>query len=166
MLNEKEQIRQQLFTPTKSLAHVQAELSAVTASLEACGHPQPILGYTDNVASDIQLFEAAIPSLATRVIHIDPDERDDLPLAKLPDNVEVIVSESKEQIELACRLLLDCTGDEQEPHTIYVGFDVEWDTHVGASGVPQRTGQPLALIQLAYGCRVYLLRVRDNAFIS
>ncbi|KAJ7486906.1 hypothetical protein FB451DRAFT_1082409, partial [Mycena latifolia] len=67
ILNEFEQIRFQAFVPTKSLSHIHAALEGIVESLKAHGLPQPVLGFTDNVASDAATFMKYIPSLAESV---------------------------------------------------------------------------------------------------
>jgi hypothetical protein len=56
LVNEFEQIRYQAFVPTKSLSHIQSGLEAMVKSLGDHGLAQPVLGFTDNVASDIGTF--------------------------------------------------------------------------------------------------------------
>ncbi|TDL14636.1 hypothetical protein BD410DRAFT_757087, partial [Rickenella mellea] len=67
VVNEFEEIRYQAFTPTKSLSHIKGAMQALTKSLEDHGHSQPILGFTDNVASDLATFLECIPSLGKDV---------------------------------------------------------------------------------------------------
>ncbi|KAJ7602432.1 hypothetical protein FB45DRAFT_702231, partial [Roridomyces roridus] len=63
MVNEYEQIRFQAFVPTKSLSHIHAGLEGIVESLKVYGLPQPVLGFTDNVASDAPTFVKYMPSL-------------------------------------------------------------------------------------------------------
>ena len=56
LVNELEQICWQEFVPTKSLVHVEGGLEEMVKSLESFGLPLPILGFTDNVASDQAKF--------------------------------------------------------------------------------------------------------------
>ena len=56
LVNELEQIHWQAFVPTKSLVHVEGGLEEMVKSLESYGLPLPILGFTDNVASDQATF--------------------------------------------------------------------------------------------------------------
>ncbi|KAF8321954.1 hypothetical protein F5887DRAFT_904347, partial [Amanita rubescens] len=67
VVNEFEQIRWQAFVPTKALSHIKAGLEGMVTSLNEHGLPQPILGFTDNVASDYSTFVECIPSLSRDV---------------------------------------------------------------------------------------------------
>jgi hypothetical protein len=71
LVNEFEQIRFQAFVPTKALSHLHAGLEKFSESLLAHGHPQPILGYTDNVGNDTATFVQCIPSLGKDVSSVD-----------------------------------------------------------------------------------------------
>ena len=61
ILNELEQIQFQEFVPTKSLSHIRGALEEMVKSLDKHGLAQPILGFTDNVASDAATFTQCIP---------------------------------------------------------------------------------------------------------
>ncbi|KAJ6516958.1 hypothetical protein DFH09DRAFT_1287885 [Mycena vulgaris] len=136
IVNEFEQIRSQAFVPTKSLSHIRAALEGIVKSLDAYGLPQPILGFTDNVASDAAItFMQYIPSLAEGVSPVEINE--------FPD--------------IACSGVLGLLREEDEDDTLVdIGFDMEWEftTRIGASG-PQKT----ALIQIAVDKVVYLFYV-------
>ncbi|KAJ6476876.1 hypothetical protein C8R45DRAFT_873192, partial [Mycena sanguinolenta] len=67
IVNEFEQIHFQAFVLTKSLSHIHAPLEGILKSLKAYGLPQPILGFTDNVASDAATFMQYLPSLGENV---------------------------------------------------------------------------------------------------
>jgi hypothetical protein len=79
LVNEFEQIRFQAFVPTKSLSHIRGALEEMVKSLDNHGLAQPILGFTDNVASDAATFMQCIPALAKNVDIIQLDEFSDLP---------------------------------------------------------------------------------------
>ena len=97
-MNEFEQIRYQAFVPTKSLSHLKAGLEAMVIALKEHGLVEPILGFTDNVASDEGTFYECIPSLRRNESHVDPDEHSDLPRLLLPEDVCVNVCESESEI--------------------------------------------------------------------
>ena len=61
------------------------------ASLNNYGLPQPMLGFTDNVASVYATFVECIPSLEKDVTPVQLAEYSDLPRIHLPDDVSVHV---------------------------------------------------------------------------
>src|SRR6202050_1787484 len=67
LLNEFEQIRFQAFVSTKSLSHIRGALEEMVKSLDKHGLAQPIIVFTDNVASDAAAFTQCIPALAKNV---------------------------------------------------------------------------------------------------
>ena len=93
-------------------------------SLEDHGHPLPILGFTDNVASDNATFLQCIPSLGKNITPVQLDEFSDLPRLTLPDNVVIRVCSTETEIQQACSLILEHV-DGQE--LLFVGFDMEWE---------------------------------------
>jgi len=153
LVNEYEQIQFQAFVPTKSLAHIRTGLETMIKSLENHGHPLPILGFTDNVASDYTTFLQCIPSLGKNITAVQLDEFSDLPRLTLLSNVDVRVCSTETEIQQACSLILDHVNGQE---LLYVGFDMEWEfsTHQFASSL-QRT----ALIQIALPTAVYLFQV-------
>ncbi|KIJ92817.1 hypothetical protein K443DRAFT_125800 [Laccaria amethystina LaAM-08-1] len=92
LLNEFEQIRYQAFVPTKSLSHLKAGLEAMVTALKEHGLVEPILGFTDNVASDEGTFSECIPSLNKNVRRVDLDEHSDLPRLLLPEDIFLAVN--------------------------------------------------------------------------
>lgn len=154
LLNEFEQIRYQAFVPTKSLSHLKAGLEAMVTALKEHGLVEPILGFTDNVASDEGTFSECIPSLGKNVSRVDLDEHSDLPRLLLPEDVCVNVCESESEIWSACLDIMEMIHSDDE--VLHIGFDMEWEFTTGFSGTgPQKT----ALIQIALPQSVYLLWV-------
>jgi hypothetical protein len=158
VLNEFGQIRFQAFVPTKSLVHIRAGMEAIVKSLEDHGHPQPILGFTDNVGADMRTFMECIPSLGKSVKLVDPSGLfSHLPQMELPPNVSRIFCKTTLEIETACCGILDLLGPESNvTSTINLGFDMEWEYSTGVGGTGSRK---TAIIQLALPDSVYLLRV-------
>ncbi len=152
LVNEFEQIRFQTFVPTKAPSHLRAGLEKFSESLTAHGHPQPILGFTDNVAGDASTFVHCIPSLGKDVLPVDLDEHPELPRMFLPPDVKPLVCETEAEIRSACNEILAHMPDE--PGIMHVGFDTEWDFSTGLSGGSSST----ALVQIALPKTVYLLR--------
>jgi len=153
VVNEFEQIRYQAFVPTKALSHIRSGLEAMVKSLSDHGLAQPVLGFTDNVASDAATFLQCIPSLGENVTPVEFDEFDDLPRLSLPSDVTPLVCNTEAEIESAC---LDILGMLVDGSKLHIGFDMEWEfsTEGGSLG-----SNKTALVQLALQKKVYLLRV-------
>lgn len=154
LVNEFEQIRYQAFVPTKGLNHLKAGLEEFIAGLRAHGLAEPILGFTDNVASDAGTFLECIPSFNKNVEPISIEEFSDLPRLTLPEDVSIISCNTEAEISNACLAIIEGIGSDEDK--VHIGFDMEWEFSTGISGSgPQKT----ALIQLALPKSVYLLRV-------
>jgi hypothetical protein len=154
IVNEFEQIRFQAFVPTKSLSHIRSGLEAMVKSLGDHGLPQPVLGFTDNVASDAATFLQCIPSLGENITPVRLDEFGDLPMLSLPSDVTPLVCNTEAEIESACLEILGLLVDDNSK--LHIGFDMEWEFNTeGYSFGSQKT----ALIQIALSKIVYLLQV-------
>jgi len=155
LLNEYEQIRAQAFVPTKSLSHLQAGLEEMVKSLEKHGLAQPILGFTDNVATDAPFFKRCIPSLAKNVNAAQFDEFSDLPRLVLPEHVAVHVCTTEAEITIACNTIMESLPPESTGKVLKIGYDQEWCFQAGQFGDgPQKT----ALIQIALPSVVFIMR--------
>ncbi|KAH8109627.1 hypothetical protein DFH11DRAFT_1474484, partial [Phellopilus nigrolimitatus] len=161
IVNELEQIRYQAFVPTKSLSHVESAFEAIVASLKSHGLPEPFLGFTDNVPHDAHIIMNAVPSFAKDIKPVLPREFSGLPVAKLPEDVEVVLLEEFGGIADACSWILEKLEDESS--RILVGFDSEWDfvpDDLNQSGQKETTHYcPTALVQICYQKSIYLLRI-------
>src|SRR5882762_8366201 len=158
LLNEFEQIRFQAFVPTKSLSHVRGALEEMVKSLDKHGLTQPILGFTDNVASDAATFTQCIPALAKNVHVVQLDEFSDLPRAVLPEHVSVQICSNVGEIQTACNSILALLNTLALEAHLLLGYDQEWEFQVNkTSGGPQKT----VLVSLALPNIVYLLRVHN-----
>ncbi|KAF5342768.1 hypothetical protein D9758_017029 [Tetrapyrgos nigripes] len=158
VLNEFGQIRYQAFVPTKSLTHIRAGMKAITKSLQEHGHPQPILGFTDNVGADLQTFMECIPSLGKNVTLVDPaGSFPHLPRMQLPSGVSPNLCKTPLEIETACHGILALIDPDTNPTGIVsLGFDMEWEYSTGIGGTGSKK---TAIIQLATPTSVYLLCV-------
>ncbi|KAJ7784216.1 hypothetical protein B0H16DRAFT_1265442, partial [Mycena metata] len=67
LINQFEQIRQMILTPTRHLHHVEGPLCSVVKSLHEYGHAPISLLWTDNVRADRQFVERVIPTLRVNV---------------------------------------------------------------------------------------------------
>ena len=153
VVNEFEQIRWQAFVPTKALSHIKAGLEGMVTSLNEHGLPQPILGFTDNVASDYSTFVECIPSLSRDVSPVQMTEYSDLPRLCLPADVSIHICATEAEIQNVCLSILEQVSDDQA--VLYIGFDAEWEFTTGPGG----NSQKVALIQIALSKSVYLLQV-------
>ncbi|THU80100.1 hypothetical protein K435DRAFT_874751 [Dendrothele bispora CBS 962.96] len=156
VLNELGQIRYQAFVPTKSLVHIQSGLMELVKSLKEHGYPQPILGFTDNVAADMRTFIECIPSLGENVVAVNPTDSLNLPLMELPSDVASVHCKTATEIENASHGILELLDLESSNSVVHLGFDMEWEYSTGIGGTGSKK---TALIQLALPKSVYLLRV-------
>ena len=115
--------RYQAFVPTKALSHLHEGLENFSKSLSDHGHPQPILGFTDNVASDAATFIQCLPSLGKGVTSVNIDDHPELARMVLPPDVSVLTCSSEAAIRSACDIILANMPDE--PGVMYVEFDME-----------------------------------------
>jgi hypothetical protein len=120
LLNEFEQIRFQAFVPTKSLSHIQGALEEMVKALDKHGLAQPILGFTDNVASDAATFMQCIPALAKDVNVVQLDEFSDLPQMTLPESVSVQVCSTEGEIQTACNSILDIPAQHPSQLSLFL----------------------------------------------
>jgi hypothetical protein len=127
-------------------------------SLASHGLAQPILGFTDNVASDAAFFTGCIPSLATQVNPIQLEEFSDLPKITLPDDVTVHLCMTETEIQTACTFIIEQLPKEEIGGSLLIGCDSEWDFETGASAIgPRKT----ALIQISLPKVVYVMHVYE-----
>ena len=89
-------------------------------SLSDHGHALPVLGFTDNVASDAGTFLECIPSLGKDVKPVELNEFDDLPRLILPSDVIPIVCNTEPEIDSACLDILGLLGESSSK--LHVGF--------------------------------------------
>lgn len=143
-----------MLVASKAHSAFEYALIQVRESLRLYGHEQPQLFYTDNMA-DRNLLESAFPSLREGVT---PVERySNLPMFTLSDNVKVGVYETRPAIDAALSPLVDdIPSDDDVPHLV-IGFDAEWNVEMTDIGAFVR-GE-LAVLQIAYEDRVYILQV-------
>jgi len=120
LVNEFEQIQYQAFVPTKGLNHLKAGLEEFITSLWDHGLAEPILGFTDNVASDAGSFLECIPSFNKDVEPVSFDEFSDLPQLILPEGISVVSCHSEAEISSACLAIIE--GIDSDQDKIYIRF--------------------------------------------
>jgi hypothetical protein len=154
MLNQYEQIRQMIFTPTQHLHHIERPIKDVVRSLHAHGHQPISLVWTDNVKADHTFAERVIPTLRTG-LNSSSTANSSYPTIILPSDLIVHVASSPQLIDQACSSIMATIGDETTGKTISVGLSVEWDWRASQAG-----HFPAALMQIATKDIIYLLQVR------
>jgi hypothetical protein len=154
MLNQYEQIRQMIFTPTQHLHHIECPLKDVVRSLHAHGHQPISLVWTDNVKADHAFAERVIPTLRAG-LNSSSTANSSYPTVILPSDLIVHVASSPQLIDQACSSIMATIGDETTGKTISVGLSVEWDWRASQAG-----HFPAALMQIATKDIIYLLQVR------
>lgn len=164
ILNENEQIRWQGFVHTKAFSHLRHAFEGIVRSLKLHGLPQPILGFTDNVAADEANVISCVPSLAEGITPIDDTATAVLPVATLPENVMIKFCATTSEISSACHEILEVIKDFAEEVMMPVGFDMEWDfspfsSRNGGGLTSNAITKKTALIQIALPTVVYVLHV-------
>ncbi|KAG2193038.1 hypothetical protein INT47_009288 [Mucor saturninus] len=134
-LNEYEEIRMQVWAPSKALSHPALPFNALVKSYNLNGYQLPSLFYTDNVSSDRAFLEGVLPNLLDNVRKTSiqkpanseetstPEHNSDLPVLTLPDTANISVFSVPEDIDNACQNILN--GLETS-NCLYVGFDCKW----------------------------------------
>ncbi|KAJ7119377.1 hypothetical protein C8R46DRAFT_1364814 [Mycena filopes] len=153
MINEFEQIRQIIFTPTQHLHHIERPLQDVVRSLHEHGHQPISLLWTDNVKADHAFAERVIPTLRTG-LEPGPASTAPCPAIEIPQDLIVHVACSPQLIEQTCSSIMSIIGDETTEKTITVGLAVEWDWRASQAG-----HFPAALMQIALKDIIYLLQI-------
>ena len=123
-------------------------------SLTMYGHSQPTLFYTDNM-SDKSLLETAFPSLRQNVTAVE--KYSNLDSFILTDDVQVDVRDNESAINAALSTITDDLPTEASDPDLVIGFDAEWN--VGVSDTGGFTRGEIAIVQIAYEKRVYILQV-------
>jgi hypothetical protein len=153
--NEKGEIRICDLVATKAHSQFILALQKMKESLTRYGHQQPALFYTDNM-SDKAFLERVFPSLRDGVI---PAEKyGHLDTFSLPDDVETSVHYTMESMDNAVRTIYHIKPVDAE---MTIGFDIEWNVEIGAGGSVRSNG-PTAIVQIAYGMKVYIFQVSTN----
>lgn len=151
-LNEWGEIRH--FSLNFSKAHDQfmPEFGAMAKSLEMHGLPAIEAVYTDNVQADKSRLEKEIPSLTRDVVRTPNKET----TARLewPPNWTVSILTSSFQINSVFNSLMELANSQSNPTT--VGFSSLWPVDLETG-----THSRVALLQIAYNRKVYLVRVSE-----
>jgi len=128
-------------------------------SLTMYGHSQPKIFYTDNM-SDKSLLETAFPSLRKDIVPVK--KYSNLDPFTLAEDVRVDVRDNESAINAALSTIINDLPTEASAPDLVIGFDAEWNVGVSDSGAFTR-GE-IAVIQIAYEKRVYIIQVRHLLF--
>lgn len=154
LTNEKGQIRSTNFVATKAHQAFEPALIKIRESLDLYGHSQPSVMFTDTML-DKNLLEAAFPSLRQGVTPVEKYSH--LDEFFLPNNVTITTHDTASAINAALLLILDHVPDENSNENLVIGFDTKWNMSLSDHGVMKRGD--IAIIQIAYQDRVYILQV-------
>lgn len=123
-------------------------------SLDLYGHQQPELFYTDNMA-DKSFLESSFDSLRKDVVPVE--KYGDLEPFILPADVQIFVRTGDAAINAALSTIIDQVPTDDNGSDLVVGFDCEWNVAISDTGQHER-GE-IAIVQIAYEKRVYILQV-------
>lgn len=126
IVNELEQVRWQVFVPTKALEHIKGGFVGIVESLRTRGLPPPLIGYTDNVHADYATAVECIPSLK---FNVSPTTKTaSLPVAVLSRDVTTISSSTIAAIENVCSCILQIGPDgTTSPTAVVLGIRLQWE---------------------------------------
>lgn len=151
--NEFGEIRSQMLTFDKSHYQVSESFSnfkvtnllkSLEEGLRMMGNPAPKLFYVDDAAQSKFFLENIFPSLKQNVREVQDNSMAEL---ELPQEVEILEITNRETAENVLELFIEFSSE----YPIFVGLDCEWNVDGVAKSV--------ALLQIAYEKKVYLIRV-------
>jgi hypothetical protein len=126
----------------------------MSESLDMYGHKQPQLFYTDNMA-DKPFLESSFCDLRKDVVPIE--KHGNLEPFILPSDIQICVWSGDAAINAALSTIIDQVPTEDDGSHLAVGFDSEWNFTISDMGQHER-GE-IAIVQIAYEKRVYILQV-------
>jgi hypothetical protein len=126
----------------------------MSESLDLYGHKQPQLFYTDNMA-DKPFLESSFCDLRKDVVPIE--KHGDLEPFILPSDIQICIRSEDAAINAALSTIIDQVPTEDDGSNLAVGFDAEWNFTISDTGQHER-GE-IAIVQIAYEKRVYILQV-------
>lgn len=145
--NEYEEIRLQSFVLTKSLIHLITSFDKLWNAYTMYGYEKPKIFYTDNVRTDSNFLEEHLPSLLENVQPIDG-----LPVATIPHGLEIIVSNTVEEMNNHCLSIL----------SNYSGLFVL--INYKRSSINGRNVVRISIATL--DCKVFIFKIINNNFSS
>ena len=154
MTNEKGEIRVCNLVATKAHSQFEDALKSMSESLDLYGHKQPQLFYTDNMA-DKPFLESSFCELRKDVVQIE--RHGDLEPFILPSDIQICVRAGDAAINAALSTIIDQVPTDDDGSNLSVGFDSEWNFTISDTGQLER-GE-IAIVQIAYEKRVYILQV-------
>lgn len=145
---------------TKAHSQYEHGLIQMNKSLTLYGNGETILVYMDNM-SDKAFLESSFPSLRKDVVPIE--KYGNLDLFSLPSTVQVTVLSEKSTINAALSTILDDVPIDESDKDLVIGFDAEWNVWMDGA---KFTRGDIAVVQIAYEARVYILQVCTEIMID
>ncbi len=155
--NEKGEIRVCNLVASKSHDAFQQALNEMRHSLDLCGHNQPTVFYTDNIAGNKQFFEQTFPSLQQDVTptekyaHLEPFEILPYIVVQVKNTASVINDDAQ---KITDALSCEPTSTSQ----VIIGFDTEWNVEGSTYGGIVSRGAT-TVIQIAHKNVIYIFQV-------
>jgi hypothetical protein len=122
-------------------------------SLEMYGHRQPELFYIDTMA-DKSFLESSFNSLREAVVPVE--KYGNLEPFVLPSDVQIFVRTGDSAINTALSTIIDQVPTDDSSDLV-VGYDSEWNVTLSDTG--QQEHGEIAIVQIAYKKRVYILQL-------
>jgi len=149
MCNEYEEVRMQLFVPSKSHSNLLMPFQELRKAYQLYGHIQPEFFFTDNVNSDKGFLQKLLPSLCQGVRDAGPSSCHNMAVLTVPDEVHISVIVQSPAMENVVNLLLAESETEQK----YIGFSCVWSDEVS---------EKLSIIRLSCSSQVYIFKFRAH----
>jgi hypothetical protein len=128
-------------------------LAQISESLHAYGHNEIEAIYTDNISDKTEL-ERVFPPLLKDAIPVEESRKHDL--LEIPATCTVLRLSTAFQINSRLNELMECLPEDSKSE-LHVRFDMKWPVDI-TTGIQGH----VALIQIAYGTTVYLIKVKFN----
>lgn len=159
--NERGEIRSINLVPTKAQSQYNPALKVMQVSLDRYGHNQPVLFYTDNLASDAPFLRRAFPSLNFNVKPLTKWGELE-PLVLQSETTPTIIDSAL--VLIATLRLIVAEIDEQDLTSKgIVGLDTEHNVTqvLGPNGgvISSQADSHFAIPQLAWRSRVFIVQV-------
>jgi len=149
VVNEYNEIRSIIMTPTKAHSQYMPALQEIPKSLNRYGHEPIQLAFTDNPRADKQELEVNIPSLLKDIVPVPNHTL--LNQLTLPENNTVVVLSSTFQVNTRLNNIMN---DIRHGDDFFVAMDMEWSVN-RETGIHGR----VALVSLSYGKEIFVIPV-------
>lgn len=154
-INEHNEVRSMVLTPTKAHNQFMPALARVSESLATYGHEPIQLVYTDNVRGDKAELEKTLPELKADVIPV-PDISTLVKLT-VPPEYNVSTLSSTFQINTRLNSIMDCLKDGVDD--LFTAVDMEWPVD-RVNGIQGK----IALVSIAVQQDIFLIPVSARIY--